>query len=106
MAGEGGTEVTLKMVAEALVYDEHAYTLTEDGMKQYDGWFSLRRTFEASFTAGTTFFVLGCLANLVLFSVYLRKPAYASSFRSEVLDVLAHLCVKLAASSASVLLSG
>ena len=43
----------------------------------------------------STFFVLGCLANLVLFSVYLRKPAYANSFRSEVRGVLACSACKI-----------
>ena len=86
-----------------LNYDAGAYELTQAALVQLDELVQLRRTVFVSYGACVAFFVLGCLANVALLSLYLRKPSYAEHFRS---DAVWRQSMKSAAIGVGTLLNG
>ena len=86
-----------------LNYDAGAYELSQAALVQLDDLVQLRRTVFVSFGACVAFFVLGCLANVALLSLYLRRPSYAEHFRS---DAVWRQSMKSAAIGVGTLLNG
>ena len=86
-----------------LNYDASAYELSQGALAQLDELVQLRRTVFVSFGACVAFFVLGCLANVALLSLSLRKPSHAEHFRS---DAVWRQSMKSAAIGVGTLLNG
>merc|ERR1740117_1876973 len=74
---------TLKPIAEAVIKDDAAYSLTPSAHDQLEEWEDLEDVLKSCFQGAVAVFLIGCASGMVLLTAYLTVPAFSRSFKTK-----------------------